>query len=86
MRVAVTGTTGRVGAALVTHFASHHDVVSLPRSICDLADPASLTSALDGLECDVFLNPAGLTSLEACEDDPALAMRVNATAPGEIAA
>ena len=85
MRVAVTGTTGRVGAALVSHFASRHDVIPLPRSVCDLADPVSLAAALDGLECDVFLNPAGLTSLEACEDDPALAMRVNATAAGEIA-
>ncbi len=86
MRVAVTGTTGRVGAALASHFASRHEVISLPRDICDLADPDSLASALDGLECDAFLNPAGLTSLEMCEDNPALAMRVNATAPGEIAA
>jgi dTDP-4-dehydrorhamnose reductase len=86
MRVAVTGTTGRVGAALASHFASRHEVIPLPRRICDLADPASLASALDGLECDAFLNPAGLTSLEMCEDDPALAMRVNATAAGEIAA
>lgn len=86
MRVAVTGTTGRVGAALASHFASRHEVIPLPRSICDLADPGSLASALEHLECDVLLNPAGLTSLEACEDDPALATRVNATAAGEIAA
>lgn len=86
MRVAVTGTTGRVGAALASHLASRHEIIPLPRSVCDLADPRSLASALDRLECDVLLNPAGLTSLEACEDDPALAMRVNATAAGEIAA
>lgn len=85
MRVAVTGTTGRVGAALASHFASRHEVIALPRSICDLADPRSLASTLECLECDVFLNPAGLTSLEMCEDDPSLAMRVNATAAGEIA-
>lgn len=86
MRVAVTGTTGRVGAALARHLTSNHEVIPLPRSICDLADPASLKSALDRLECDVFLNPAGITSLEICEDDPTLAMRVNAEAPAEIAA
>jgi len=86
MRVAVTGTTGRLGAALARHFASHHEVIPLPRPDCDLADPQSLARALDGLDCDVLLNPAGLTSLETCEDDPALAMRVNAGAPGEIAA
>jgi dTDP-4-dehydrorhamnose reductase len=85
MRIAVTGTTGRVGAALATHFSADHQVISLPRALCDLADEMSLKSALNDLECDVFLNPAGLTSLEACEDDPDLAQRINAKAPREIA-
>jgi dTDP-4-dehydrorhamnose reductase len=86
MRVAVTGTTGRVGAALARHFTAEHQVIPLPRRICDLANPDSLAAALDRLKCDVFLNPAGITSLEICENDPALAMRVNAEAPAEIAA
>lgn len=86
MRVAVTGTSGRVGAALARHFAANHEVIPLPRRVCELADPRSLAAALDRLECDVFINPASITSLESCEDDPALAMRVNAEAPGEIAA
>lgn len=85
MRIAVTGTTGRVGAALVRRFSASHEVVSLPRRACDLADPESLKSALTRLECDVFIHPAGDTSLENCEDNPSLAMRVNAEAPAEIA-
>lgn len=85
MRVAVTGTTGRVGAALTRHLADRHQVIPLPREVCDLADSESLNAALEGLNCDVFINPAGLTSLEACEDDPRLAMRVNSAAPGKIA-
>jgi dTDP-4-dehydrorhamnose reductase len=85
MRIAVTGTTGRVGAALANHLAAHHEVVPLPRSACDLADSKSLAAALEKLECDVLLNPAGMTSLEDCEDDPARAMRVNAEAPAEMA-
>ena len=85
MRVAVTGTTGRVGAALAHHLAKRHDVVPLPRNVCDLENPASLTHALGKLECDVLINPAGITSVEACEDDPQMAMRVNSAAPGEMA-
>jgi dTDP-4-dehydrorhamnose reductase len=85
MRIAVTGTSGRVGAALAKHFQATHEVIPLPRSGCDLADGESLAAVLKDLECDVFLNPAGITSLEDCEDDPALAMRVNAEAPAEIA-
>lgn len=85
MRVALTGTTGRVGAALARRLAVGHQVIALPRAVCDLADSDSLAAALDALECDVFINPAGITSLEECEDDPRLAMRVNASAPGKIA-
>ena len=85
MRIAVTGTTGRVGAALANHFAERHEVIPLPRSVCDLADGKSVAAALEKLECDVLLNPAGITSLEDAEDDPARAMRVNAEAPAEIA-
>lgn len=85
MRVAITGTTGRVGAALAKHLARRHELIPLPRTICDLADSDSLNAALAGLECDVFINPAGITSLEACEEDSRLAMRVNSAAPGKIA-
>ncbi len=85
MRIAVTGTTGRVGAALVRRFSASHEVVSLPRCACDLADTGALKAALAQLECDVFINPAGDTSLENCENSPSLAMRVNAEAPAEIA-
>lgn len=85
MRVAITGTTGRVGAALVKRLGTSHDVISLPRSVCDLADSESLEAALGNLDCDVFINPAAITSLETCEDDPRLAMRVNSAAPGKIA-
>jgi dTDP-4-dehydrorhamnose reductase len=85
MRVAVTGTTGRVGAALSRHLSIRHEVIELPRTLCDLADSDSLAACLSGLDCDVFINPAGITSLEACEDDPRLAMRVNGAAPGKIA-
>lgn len=85
MRVAITGTTGRVGTALARHLASRHEVIALPREVFDLADSESVSRTLGTLECDVFINPAAITSLEACEDDPRLAMRVNSAAPGKIA-
>lgn len=85
MRVAVTGTTGRVGAALARHLTARYEVISLPREVCDLADAASLARALENLDCEVFIHPAAITSLEICEDDPRLAMRVNSAAPGKIA-
>jgi len=85
MRIAITGITGRVGRALATRFsAADHEVIELPRATCDLADPGC-TAVVADLDFDVLLNPAGLTSLEQCEDEPELARRVNAIAPGELA-
>lgn len=82
----MTGTTGRVGAALARAFAPDHTVIELPRAAFDLSDPEAMAAALDLLDCEVFINPAGLTGLEDCLDRPGLAWRVNAEAPGEIAA
>lgn len=85
MRIAITGTTGRVGLALARHFSGGHEVVELPRKSFDLAS-SPLRACLDPLDFDVLLNPAGMTGLEPCEDDPPLASRVNAAAPAEMAA
>lgn len=85
MRLAVTGTTGRLGAALLERLDGSHEVIALPRTVCDFADFASLDSALADLECDVLLNPAAISSVEACEEDPRAAMRVNSAAAGRLA-
>jgi dTDP-4-dehydrorhamnose reductase len=85
MRIAITGTTGRVGKALVHHLAGRHEVIALPRTCLDLALPGC-ENILRELDFDVLLNPAGLTSLEQCEDEPLLARRVNAEAPEALAA
>lgn len=85
MRIAITGTTGRVGKALLTHLSRRHEVVALPRDQFDLANREQVHQVLEDLYCDVFLHPAGMTSLEACEDQPARAMRVNADAAADIA-
>jgi len=86
MRVAITGTTGRVGGVLARVLAERHDVISLPRAAMDLADAGSIRRVLGRYAFDWLLNPAGLTGLEACEDDPGLAWRLNAEVPGELAA
>lgn len=84
MRLAITGTTGRVGRALADRLGRCHEVLELPRRILDLAG-GRVAEALAAHPFDVLLHPAGLTGLEDCEDDPELAWRVNAEAPGECA-
>ncbi len=85
-RVAITGVTGRAGAALVRRLADVCPVIPLPRTTFDLAAPPAMRETLAELTCDVLVNPAAVSGLEACEDDPRNAWRVNAEAPGELAA
>jgi dTDP-4-dehydrorhamnose reductase len=84
MRIAITGTTGRVGRALADRFSRGHEVLELPRSRFDLAADGC-ERALEALDFDLLINPAGLTGLEQCEDDPRTARQVNATAPAALA-
>jgi len=84
MRLAVTGTTGRVGRALADRLAHRHRVVELPRHDFDLED-GDLAGRLAGIDFELLLHPAAMTSLEACEDEPERAWRVNAERPGELA-
>ena len=84
-RIAVTGTTGRVGRALADRLAVDHEVVELPRTRWDFSDPSTV-DRVGGLEFDLLIHPAAITSLERCEEDPERARRVNGEVPAELAA
>jgi dTDP-4-dehydrorhamnose reductase len=88
MKLAVTGTTGRVGQAVAARCeACGFPVQRLSRAELDLSRPLEqLRAAAEALACDCLVHPAAITSLEAAADDPALAMHVNARAPAVLAA
>lgn len=82
MKVAVTGVNGRLGGALVRYFSSQGvEVVALDREALDLSKVDRLAERLREIGFDALINPAAVTSLEACEDGPDEATRVNAVAP-----
>ena len=60
-------------------------VIGLDRLACDLSKTDSLAITLDQIEFGALINPAAMTSLEVCENDPELSDRVNAIAPGILA-
>lgn len=84
-KIAITGTSGRVGHALATFFAkAGHDVVALDRRSLNLG-AASLGASLDP-RWEILLNPAAISSPDVCEDYPDEAFQVNAVAPGVLSA
>jgi len=85
MRVLVTGVSGQVGGALVARLQAGAALLAADRTVLDLAAPHAIPAVLDRLAPDIILNPAAYTAVDKAEDEPALAMRVNAQAPGAIA-
>jgi dTDP-4-dehydrorhamnose reductase len=85
MRVLLIGARGRLGAALARVWGRRYHILPVTRTELDVSDPAALEAFLCAESWDVVVNASGATSLEACEDDPALACRVNADAPAVMA-
>jgi dTDP-4-dehydrorhamnose reductase len=86
MKIAITGVTGRLGGALARCYrALGHEVLALDRTALDLRHPEQVSERLEKLHFDVLINPAAMTSLEACEDAPEEAQAVNAESPARMA-
>jgi dTDP-4-dehydrorhamnose reductase len=85
MRILVTGVTGQVGGALVARLQSSATVLAADSGVLDLAEPQAIANTLDRLMPDIIFNPAAYTAVDKAEDEPGLARRINAKAPGAMA-
>ncbi|GAB4169509.1 MAG: dTDP-4-dehydrorhamnose reductase [Terrimicrobiaceae bacterium] len=84
-KILILGSRGRLGAALVRRWSGQNEIIGLARPDVDFTRPDELDSVLEAHPADVVVNCTGLTSLEQCEEDPALAHLVNSTSPGVLA-
>jgi dTDP-4-dehydrorhamnose reductase len=86
MRILLTGGSGQVGGALRVPLSAMGTVVTLDRSQLDLSLPDSIPRVLSKVAPDLIVNPAAYTAVDRAEDEVEIAYRVNAAAPGKIAA
>ncbi len=95
MKLLVTGASGLLGLNLALEAMSAHEVIAVDRGkLIDtpfrvvkgfLLAPGAVDSILDQTQPDWIIHCAALADLEACEDDPGLARRLNAELPGQLA-
>ncbi len=88
MKLLVTGRTGQVATSLVERAQGLPDfeLLAAGRPDLDLAVPGSAAALIDAVRPDVVINTAAFTAVDAAEDYPDEAYRINAEAAGEIAA
>jgi dTDP-4-dehydrorhamnose reductase len=86
MRIAVTGKQGQVVSALIERGAAAGvEIVAVGRPELDLADRASILSALSSIRPDAVISAAAYTAVDKAESEPDLAFAVNAEGPAAIA-
>jgi dTDP-4-dehydrorhamnose reductase len=81
MRVLVTGAGGQVGQEVVARFSDSgagHEVVGVTHAELDVGDRDAVLQAITTLGPDSVLHVGAWTAVDACEDDPERAYRVNA--------
>ena len=90
MRVAVTGSAGRLGSALVAAladapFTGPAGPLAWDRTAFDLDAPAGIGARLERERPEVVVHVAAWTDVDGCALDPALAMTRNGIATGALA-
>ena len=83
--ILLTGKTGQLGWELTRTLGRLGEVIALGRGEIDLEHPDSIRRAVRDARPDIIVNAAGYTTVDKAESEPALVMRVNATAPGIMA-
>ena len=84
-RIIVTGTGGRLGAAVARRLRERHRVVAWDRKALDLSRPELIRDHFGAVLFDTVIHCAAVTGVDHCERHPEEARAVNTDAPRLIA-
>lgn len=95
MKILLTGASGLLGINFAQEMMSGHEIIGVDRGKLsdapftvlrqDLLEPQAVDVLLDKARPDWVVNCAALAELDACEDEPDLARRLNADLPRRFA-
>jgi dTDP-4-dehydrorhamnose reductase len=85
MRIAVVGSRGQLGAAVVDECASGHEVIALGHDDLDITDERAVQSTMGRVAPDAVVNCAGYNDVDGAEDHPVDALNSNAFAVRALA-
>src|SRR5581483_5833811 len=85
MRIAIVGSQGQLGAALVEECASVHDVIALTHSDLDITNDSAVLKTIAALAPEAIVNCAAYNDVDGAEDHPVEALNLNAFAVAALA-
>ncbi len=86
MTVVVTGANGQLGQALQASAPAGATLVPLGRADLDIGDSAAVGAKIAALAPTLIINAAAYTAVDKAQSDADAAHRINAQAPGHLAA
>jgi dTDP-4-dehydrorhamnose reductase len=87
VRILITGAGGQLGTDLARLAAGqrHHEVLAATHAQIDVGDRDAVLTACAGFGPDLIVHAAAWTAVDACEEDPDRAWKVNALACRHVA-
>ena len=85
MKILLTGKTGQIGKELNNIVGDLGNLITVDKEQLDLSKPNSIEPVILDIKPDIIINPAAYTAVDKAEEEPDLAMTVNAIAPGILA-
>jgi dTDP-4-dehydrorhamnose reductase len=86
LKIAITGTRGTLGRALVRRGeASGHDLLHLNRPDYDITNPGATLEAIGDFQPGLVIHPAAYTNVDGAESEPEVAFAVNGLGTRNIA-
>jgi dTDP-4-dehydrorhamnose reductase len=85
MKIAILGTGGRLGAALLREYRDKFGVIGFSHAELDLSSLSQVREKLRLADFDVVINAAAFTNVDLCETQPDRAFLINAEAPRVVA-
>lgn len=85
MRVVITGSGGQLAAAMRATIPAGVDATWLGRTELDITNPSAVARHSALSSCDVLINTAAHTAVDAAEEEQQRATAVNDIAPGNLA-
>ncbi len=87
LRILQFGATGQLARAMIARApGTNAEITALGRAAADLSTPGAAARRIADAEADLVLIAAAYTAVDKAETEESLAHRINAEAPGEIAA
>ena len=84
MRIAIIGSKGQLGSALLNVFADE-DCLEIDLPAHDITDLAEICETMSGFSPNLVVHTAAMTNVDGCERNPELAYRVNVLGTRNVA-